>query len=196
MHSGIDWFDHGKKVTCVVTVTRVGSWCSMGSEAVDFPTSPTFSQDSGSLYTQEGEILDRYRQGIKIIFRQHGTIGVFSFFRVVDSLVQAIVLFSLVTRICTILASEGIPDCIWQSFPTSCRAPSGYFERLRHFASVFKRYQSTPVDAEYATVRTAANAASRASVFFKTYDPALSGRSDHDLSPRSDPHPNSMFLLC
>jgi len=84
-NSGIHWFDHSQKVTCVVTVTRVGSWCSMGSEAVDFPTAPTFSQDSGSLYTQEGEVLDRYRQGIKIIFRQHGTIGVFSFFKVVPN---------------------------------------------------------------------------------------------------------------
>jgi hypothetical protein len=62
-NTGIKYTDHSDKVACIITISRIGTWCSMGSEAVDYAESPRFTHETGSsngnMYVQETHFLDR-----------------------------------------------------------------------------------------------------------------------------------------
>lgn len=129
--SGIAIDDWDKKVSCIVTISRIGSWCSMGSEAAA-DKSTTFTQVSGKVYAQKSKVLDRYRQGIKIIFRQHGSIGDLDPFKIVDAFIQGVVLLGVATNLTTLIANNTIPGLDWML-------------GLEDFAAIFSRYYATPV---------------------------------------------------
>jgi len=57
--------DHEDEMYCVLTVSHIGSWESMGSESINFqvPISYTSNASTGVKY-YDTKLIDRYRQGI------------------------------------------------------------------------------------------------------------------------------------
>ena len=80
----------------------------MGSEAAD-RQSPVFNQTSGNVYVQTEEVMDRYRHGVKVIFRQHGSIGDLDPFAIINAIIQGVVLLGVATTLTTMVANDSIP---------------------------------------------------------------------------------------
>jgi hypothetical protein len=152
--TGIGLGEYDEKAVCIITVSRQGTWCSLGSENIDFTQTQTFTQQTANVYTQEGVFLDRYRQGIKIISRTHGSIGQFDMFSIVNAIIQGLVLQHV--------ATNGIPG----------------MTKLTTFAQIFGRFAAAPVDDHIVTTKTAAQAAVKCSQFFRAFDPSMSGSMD------------------
>jgi hypothetical protein len=165
--------EHDEKVFCVIEISRIGSWCSLGSDTAEYTTPSSFSgpftlntgcnsttcgDPGGNVYTQTATFVDRYRQGIKIIFRPHGTIGQVWYIKIIDVIIQGIVLLAVSTQITKYIAMY------------ACGTKS----------SIFSRYQSTPVNPDHVISRTAAMSAQKASQFFQTFNKQLKdgGRMD------------------
>jgi len=99
----------------------------MGSEAAD-RQSPVFNQTSGNVYVQTEEVMDRYRHGVKVIFRQHGRIGEVNPSAIINAFIQGVVLLGVATQFSTMVANNSIPrtttyvtdQCVRVCVETSC----------------------------------------------------------------------------
>jgi len=136
----------------------------MGSEAIEFPTSTSYTDAGNNIYTQESVMLDRYRQGIKVIFRPHGSIGKIDAFKIIDMIIQGVVLLGVASTLTTIIATNPY---------------LASFIDLESFSQIFARYYAVAIEGkgDAVTAKTAAKAATQASQFFRTFDPQMTGET-------------------
>jgi len=160
--SGEDGFlawEHDDKIYCELTVQVTGVWASMGSESVSFPNGIRYVQRAGTRkYDYDTTVVDRYRQGIQIMFMPHGSVGEIDGNAILTAILNGVVLMGLATTITTLVGKHVYP----------CDG----------FGSIFKKYQDTECHPEKALARSAAAAAFRVAQFDATLDPDCTGEMD------------------
>jgi len=82
-------------------------------------------------------------------------------FKIMDSIIQGLVLLTLASTVTTLIATNGIPG-LW----------------LEDFAKIFYQYTASEVDDHKVPSRAAAVYAAKASQFFRTFDPSMTGQLD------------------
>jgi len=143
--------EHGDdgEIHCILTVAHLGSWESVGSESVDFQQPITYNSDSTGMHAYETQVVDRYRQGIKVVLKPHGSLGEVDYFAVINALLNGVVMMGMATTITVTVAK--------------------YF-MCGGFSGIYRNYQDVEVKPKLVIARTAANAAAQASLFMRAFD--------------------------
>jgi len=147
--------NHDSKIYCVIKVEHMGSWASMGSESADFESPIRYTQGTGKMYTYNTVLVDRYRQGIKVIFSPHGSIGEVDTYAVINALLNGVVMLGIATSITTLVAK--------------------YCSPCGGFMGVFKNFQDVECRPDHVIARTAAHASAQASNFIRAFDKGCTG---------------------
>jgi len=160
--SGEDGFlawEHDDKIYCELTVEVTGTWASMGSESVSFPNGISYNQRAGTnSYDYDTTVVDRYRQGIQVVFMPHGSIGEIDSNAILTAVLNGVVLMGMATTITTLVGK--------------------HIYKCDGFGSIFKKYQDTECDPLKTLARSAAAAAFRVAQFDATLDPDRTGNLD------------------
>jgi len=162
---GIDTLDEGTDdvMYCVMTPKHVGVWESLGSETAEYTTPSNYVQRAGSnMYDYETQLIDRYRQGIKVSFSPHGSIGQVDWYLIFNQLINGVVLIGVATKIVTFIAKYMM-----------CCLPG-----FEGFGAIFKRYQDAECRPNMVICRSATVAAATCSQFRRSFDPENTGKLD------------------
>jgi len=147
--------DHDSKIYCVIKVEHIGSWASVGSESADFESPIRYTQGTGKMYTYNTVVVDRYRQGIKVIFSPHGSMGEVDVYAVINALLNGVVMLGVATSITTLVAK--------------------YCSPCGGFMGVFRNFQDVECRPDHVIARTAAHASAQASNFIRAFDKGCTG---------------------
>ena len=138
-------------------------WESLGSESAEYTTPSNYVQRTGSnIYDYETQLIDRYRQGIKVVFSPHGSIGQIDWYLILNQLLNGVVLLGVATKIVTFMAKYML-----------CCLPG-----FEGFGAIFQRYQDTECRPNLVICRSASVAAATCAQFKRTFDPENTGKLD------------------